>query len=117
MSGLGLEVKGDFCHQLRGLMRQHGRADDYIEVSLDAPYRYNPLHNENILISGGTGKTTVLNALADLLRAGDRLRSRLWKLPHLRKPAAPGPAPARCLRNARRDRHFAQLPRGHHYVR
>jgi SpoVK/Ycf46/Vps4 family AAA+-type ATPase len=73
MSGLVLEDKGDFCHQFRGLMQQHGRADDYLEISLDAPDRYNPLHNENILISGGTGtgKTTVLNALADLLRAGE----------------------------------------------
>ncbi|ODS56042.1 MAG: hypothetical protein ABS36_06310 [Acidobacteria bacterium SCN 69-37] len=45
-AGLVLEVKGDFCLQVRNMLRQQGRADDYIEVSLDSPYRYNPLHND-----------------------------------------------------------------------
>ena len=27
-------------------MRRHGRAEDYIEISLDSKYRYNPLHND-----------------------------------------------------------------------
>ncbi|HKW02306.1 MAG TPA: TraM recognition domain-containing protein [Vicinamibacterales bacterium] len=46
MAGLILEVKGDFCQHVREILRQHGRADDYIEVSLESGYRYNPLHNE-----------------------------------------------------------------------
>ena len=41
-----LEVKGDFCRQVRDILARHGRADDYVEVSLDSPYRYNPLHND-----------------------------------------------------------------------
>jgi hypothetical protein len=45
-AGLVLEVKGDFCRQVRDILARHGRADDYVEVSLDSPYRYNPLHNE-----------------------------------------------------------------------
>ena len=45
-AGLVLEVKGDFCLQVRDILRRQGRADDYIEVSLDSPYRYNPLHND-----------------------------------------------------------------------
>lgn len=45
VAGLVLEVKGDFCQQVREILQRHGRADDYLEVSLDAPYRYNPLHN------------------------------------------------------------------------
>ena len=45
-AGLILEVKGDFCLQVRDMLRNHGRADDYVEVSLDSPYRYNPLHND-----------------------------------------------------------------------
>lgn len=45
-AGLVLEVKGDFCGQVRDILARHGRADDYVEVSLDSPYRYNPLHNE-----------------------------------------------------------------------
>ena len=45
IGGLVLEVKGDFCHKLKGILERHGRGEDYIEVSLDAEYRYNPLHN------------------------------------------------------------------------
>ena len=45
-AGLVLEVKGDFCRQVRDILTRHGRADDYVEVSLDSPYRYNPLHND-----------------------------------------------------------------------
>ena len=46
VGGLILEVKGDFCEQVKGILERHGRADDYIEVSLTSPYRYNPLHND-----------------------------------------------------------------------
>ena len=45
-SALILEVKGDFCAQVRGILERHGRAHDYVEVSLTSPYRYNPLHND-----------------------------------------------------------------------
>lgn len=41
-----LEVKGDFCRHVQGILRRHGRAADYVEVSLTSPYRYNPLHND-----------------------------------------------------------------------
>jgi hypothetical protein len=46
VGGLVLEVKGDFCRHVRDLLARHGRAEDYIEVSLSSPYRYNPLHND-----------------------------------------------------------------------
>ena len=46
VGGLVLEVKGDFCQHVREILTRHGRGDDYIEVSLDSPYRYNPLHND-----------------------------------------------------------------------
>ncbi|MEO7888857.1 MAG: type IV secretion system DNA-binding domain-containing protein [Vicinamibacterales bacterium] len=46
VAGLVLEVKGDFCRRVRDILARHGRADDYVEVSLDSPYRYNPLHND-----------------------------------------------------------------------
>ena len=45
LSGIVLEVKGDLCRQLRTILRQCGRVDDYVEVSLDGPMRYNPLNN------------------------------------------------------------------------
>ena len=46
IGGLVLEVKGDFCRHVRAILERHGRGDDYVEVSLDSPYRYNPLHND-----------------------------------------------------------------------
>jgi hypothetical protein len=46
IGGLVLEVKGDFCQHVRAMLERYDRADDYVEVSLDSPYRYNPLHND-----------------------------------------------------------------------
>src|SRR5580700_10151621 len=46
IGGLILEVKGDFCRKVRDILDRHGRAGDYIEIGLDAEYRYNPLHND-----------------------------------------------------------------------
>ena len=46
IGGLILEVKGDFCHKVRDILGRHGREEDYIEVSLNSEYRYNPLHND-----------------------------------------------------------------------
>jgi len=46
IGGLVLEVKGDFCHKIRDILRAHDREDDYIEIGLDSQYRYNPLHND-----------------------------------------------------------------------
>ena len=45
LSGIVLEVKGDLCRQLRGILAGCGREADYIEVSLTGPMRYNPLNN------------------------------------------------------------------------
>ena len=45
IGGLILEVKGDFCRKAREILERHGRPEDYIEISLDSEYRYNPLHN------------------------------------------------------------------------
>ena len=39
-AGLILEVKGDFCHKVRKILKRYGREDDYFEISLDCPYRY-----------------------------------------------------------------------------
>ncbi len=46
IGGLVLEVKGDFCHQVRRILAGHGREADYVEVGLEGPWRYNPLHND-----------------------------------------------------------------------
>jgi hypothetical protein len=46
IGGLVLEVKGDFCRQVKAILEGHGRGEDYVEISLGSPYRYNPLHND-----------------------------------------------------------------------
>ena len=40
---LVLEVKGDFCHQVRGILEDAGRADDYLEIGLRGSLQWNPL--------------------------------------------------------------------------
>ena len=40
---LVLEVKGDFCHQVRSILEDAGRADDYVEIGLGGSWRWNPL--------------------------------------------------------------------------
>ncbi len=45
LSGLVLEVKGDLCRQLKGILGACGRSQDYVEVSLSGDLRYNPLNN------------------------------------------------------------------------
>src|SRR6266404_1971267 len=45
IGGLVLEVKGDFCRRVKEILERAGRGEDYIEISLDSEYRYNPLHN------------------------------------------------------------------------
>jgi hypothetical protein len=46
IGALVLEVKGDFCRKVKEILDRHDRSDDYIEISLDSEYRYNPLHND-----------------------------------------------------------------------
>ena len=35
VGGLVLEVKGDFCRQVRSMLVSAGRGDDYVEIGLD----------------------------------------------------------------------------------
>lgn len=46
IGGLVLEVKGDFCRQVKGILTAAGRADDYVEIALGGSVCYNPLHND-----------------------------------------------------------------------
>jgi len=46
IGGIVLEVKGDFCRKVRGILDRYNRGEDYIEISLDSDFRYNPLHND-----------------------------------------------------------------------
>jgi hypothetical protein len=62
-AGLVLEVKGDFCYKVRQILKRHGRQDDYFEISLDCPYRYNPLHNDMEAYALAYGIASLLNNL------------------------------------------------------
>lgn len=46
IGGIVLEVKGDFCHPVRQILKEAGREEDYIEISLASKYTYNPLAND-----------------------------------------------------------------------
>ena len=45
VGGLVMEVKGDFCQQVRAILAHAGRDKDYVEIGLDTGVCYNPLHN------------------------------------------------------------------------
>ena len=61
--GLILEVKGDFCFKIKRLLKQYGRDEDYMEVSLDSGFRYNPLHNDLDAYTLAYGIASLLNNL------------------------------------------------------
>jgi hypothetical protein len=46
IGGLVLEVKGDFCKKIHEILVRHKREQDYVEISLESNYRYNPLHTD-----------------------------------------------------------------------
>jgi hypothetical protein len=62
-SGLVLEVKGDFCHKVKEILARHGREQDYIEISLDSDWAYNPLHNDLDGYALAYGIASLLNNL------------------------------------------------------
>ena len=42
-AALVLEVKGDFCHEIRQVLVDSGRESDYIELGMDGSWQWNPL--------------------------------------------------------------------------
>ena len=42
-AGLMLEVKGDFCHDIRSILNDAGRGDDYLEIGMGGLWKWNPL--------------------------------------------------------------------------
>ena len=42
-AALVLEVKGDFCYDIREILKVAGREDDYMEIGMDWKYQWNPL--------------------------------------------------------------------------
>ncbi len=43
IAGLVLEVKGDFCHDVRRMLEEAGRGEDYIELGIGGRWQWNPL--------------------------------------------------------------------------
>jgi hypothetical protein len=62
-SALVLEVKGDFCQKVRQILCDRGRPEDYIEISLDSEWAYNPLHNDLEGYALAYGIASLLNNL------------------------------------------------------
>ena len=42
-AALVLEVKGDFCHDIRQILHEAGREKDYIELGMEGRWQWNPL--------------------------------------------------------------------------
>ena len=42
-AALMLEVKGDFCHDIRSILDNTGRGDDYLEIGMGGLWKWNPL--------------------------------------------------------------------------
>jgi hypothetical protein len=63
IGGLILEVKGDFCGQVRSILSRAGRSDDYLEIGLDTGVCYNPLHNDLDPYAVAYAIATLLNNL------------------------------------------------------
>ena len=69
VAALVLEVKGDFCHDIRQMLVELGRGDDYIELSLDGRI-------SDALVDAGDGSFEVAcrgEIVADGDRFGDAL--------------------------------------------
>ena len=63
IGGLILEVKGDLCNKVRVILERHGRQGDYVEIGLECPYRYNPLHGDLDAYALAYGIASLMNNL------------------------------------------------------
>ena len=63
IGGLVLEVKGDFCSQVRTILKESGRESDYVEIGLESGLCYNPLHNDVDPYAVAYAIATLLNNL------------------------------------------------------
>ena len=62
-AGLVLEVKGDFCHDVRQLLADNGREEDYVEIALGGRWQWNPLDSDMDSYSLAYSLATLLNQL------------------------------------------------------
>jgi hypothetical protein len=68
-AAITLEVKGDFCHEVKKILAECGRSADYVELNLEsedkAPFRYNPLYNDLDAYAQAYGIASVISGLLD----------------------------------------------------
>ena len=69
LSGVVLEVKGDLCKHLRRILTACGREEDYIGISLESDFRYNPLHNSLDPYALAFNLGSIITAVPDLFHA------------------------------------------------
>ena len=62
-AGLVLEVKGDFCHQVRTILHEAGRGNDYLEIGLGGRWQWNPLATDMDSYSLAYSVAALLNQL------------------------------------------------------
>ena len=61
---LVLEVKGDFCHQVRRILGKANREDDYLEIGLGGSWQWNPLDDPHLdSYSMAYGVASLINQL------------------------------------------------------
>ncbi len=61
---LVLEVKGDFCHQVRSILDDAGRGGDYLEIGLGGSWQWNPLDDPLLdSYSAAYGVASLINQL------------------------------------------------------
>jgi hypothetical protein len=63
LSGVVLEVKGGLCRQVRKILENCGRTEDYVEVSLAGNVRYNPLNNDSDAYAQAFNIASVITAI------------------------------------------------------
>lgn len=63
VGGIVLEVKGDFCHQVKDILEDAGRSEDYVELNMDGEYRYNPLYSQQDAFALAYSIASVMNQL------------------------------------------------------
>jgi hypothetical protein len=61
--GLVLEVKGDLCEKMKALLSKYNRSGDYVEISLQGEFCYNPLQNGQDAYALAFGIASLLNNL------------------------------------------------------
>ena len=65
---LVLEVKGDFCHDIRKILADAGREDDYIELGMDGRWQWNPLSTK--VLDSYSPAYTVSSLAQSIIRQG-----------------------------------------------